>query len=67
MNLTDHDNLATGAMPEPSKTQQEEYYRIYKEVEGGVDIDHAAPFVAKSRKIHKEVARRMGLTCKEAK
>lgn len=59
------DNLAPGAMPEPSKAQQAEYYRLYKEIEADCDsIDHAlgpAPYQPKSRLIHAEVVRRMNI------
>ena len=61
MNLTDHDNLAQGAMPEPSKAQQAEYYRVYDELVAAWNTDPKANYHPKSRLIHAEVARRMGL------
>lgn len=60
MNLTDHDNVAQGVMPEPSKAQQEEYYRLYAEIEAEWGEGEVA-YAPKSRLIHAEVVRRMGL------
>lgn len=62
MNLTDHDNVAQGAMPEPSKAQQAEYYRLYAEIEA--ECAAVTPYKPNSRLIHAEVVRRMGLSQK---
>jgi len=65
MNLTDHDNVAQGAMPEPTKAHQAEYYRLYDEIEAEFNAFNAAlsvaPYKAQSRLIHAEVVRRMGV------
>lgn len=61
MNLTDHDNLAHGAMPEPTPMQQAEYYRLYREIEASFKDQRFVQYTPQSRLIHKEVARRMGL------
>lgn len=61
MNLTDHDNVAQGAMPEPAKAQQAEYYRLYAEIQAKMNNSPSAHFSPSSRLIHIEVVRRMGL------
>lgn len=64
MNLTDHDTVAQGAMPEPSKAQQAEYYRLYTEIEASFEHQPFVKYAPKSRLIHAEAARRMGLNNK---
>lgn len=64
MSLTDHDNLTAGSMPEPSKAQQDEYYRLYAEIEAGWGIKPCVPYKTKSLLIHGEVVRRMKLSQK---
>lgn len=61
MNLTDHDNTAPGAMPEPSRAQQAEYYRLYAEIEASFEPQPFVKYQPKSRLIHAEVARRMNI------
>lgn len=61
MNLTDHDNVAQGAMPEPSKAQQDEYYRLYDRLAEAMRQSPSAGYKPKSRLIHEKVARLMGL------
>jgi len=61
MNLTDHDNVAQGAMPEPTKAKQAEYYRLYAEIEASFEQQPFVQYKPKSRLIHAEVVRRMGL------
>ena len=61
MNLTDHDNLAQGAMPEPTRAQQAEYYRLYDRIAAAMSLSPSAGYKPKSRLIHAEVVRRMGL------
>jgi len=61
MNLTDHDNLAQGAMPEPTMAQQAEYYRLYGEIQAKLNVSPAAHFSPSSRLIHTEVVRRMNI------
>ena len=58
-------SLHKALLPEPTKMQQAEYYRLYAEIEADCDaIDHAlgpAPYKPKSRLIHAEVMRRMDI------
>lgn len=64
MNLADHDNMAPCAMPEPSKAQQGEYYRLYAEIEASFEQQPLLRYKPSSRLIHAEVVRRMGLSQK---
>lgn len=50
-----------GAMPEPTRAQQAEYYRLYAEVEASFEQQPFVKYQPKSRLIHAEVVRRMGL------
>ena len=52
---------APGAMPEPAKAQQAEYYRIYDELVAAWNTDPKANYHPKSRLIHAEVVRRMNI------
>lgn len=62
MNLTDHGNTP---MPEPTRAQQAEYYRLYDRLAEAMRQSPSAGYKPKSRLIHAEVVRRMGLKNKE--
>lgn len=61
MNLTDHDNTPPGAMPEPTRAQQAEYYRLYAEIEAERISMMLGQYAPNSRLVHAEVVKRMGL------
>lgn len=62
MNLDDNNKIIRQGMPEPTPMQQAEYYRLYGEIEASFEQQPFMPHQPKSRLIHAEVARRMGLT-----
>lgn len=50
-----------GAMPEPTRAQQAEYYRLYKDIEALFLAQRVRQYCPISRLIHAEVVRRMNI------
>ena len=63
MNLDDTNKIIQQGMPEPTPMQQAEYYRLYDRIAAAMSLSPSAAYKPKSRLIHAEVVRRMGLPC----
>lgn len=61
MNLDDNNKIIRQGMPEPIPMQQDEYYRLYAEIEASFEQQPFLQYTPKSRLIHAEVMRLMNI------